>query len=128
MTWASRLGQREMQSRSLRIWAGFTFRSIQDPGRLGSLRWTRRRSSSGARILEPNDKYKHCVISCVLTIVCDVTQAQMAGWGKEIKDVFLPGDASIEDLIADYRGIYCGMKVKHGEARNCETQCRILYP
>ena len=59
--------------------------------------------------LPPNipDSQAHCTASGLIARYCSVTEATLAGWAKELKDLLGPGDAEWRDLIADRRGIDC---------------------
>ncbi len=75
-----------------------------------------------------NDKFMHCSVSCQLTFQCYGTHVLALGLGKEIWDVFTPGDADVRDLKADILGIDLN---ESGRARNneeCFTQCESYYP
>lgn len=83
-----------------------------------------------------SDKFKHCTISGLMVTVCGpalnangtaVSAAAFFGIAKEIKDVFGPGNAEIADLIADYRGIKCGVKVLGG-SQTVDACCKSCYP
>jgi hypothetical protein len=82
-----------------------------------------------------NDKYKHCVISCKIAKHCGTAPAAAAGWGKEMIDLFTPGDADWDDIVADHKGIRCAKRIEESEAANrrdkvcrpevtCEDCCR----
>jgi RHS repeat-associated protein len=75
-----------------------------------------------------NDKYKHCVVSCYIDVTCDKTTAQAAGIGKEIKDIFGPGNAEWADWQADKEGIRCGENIKKNKKGTCEKPCRQKHP
>lgn len=71
-----------------------------------------------------NDKFKHCVVSCKIQITCGPIGAAAAGVGKEILDVFGPGDADFGDAIADLDGIVCGFKSRRDpQCSNCDSCC-----
>lgn len=53
------------------------------------------------------DPEKHCLASAGIVRQCSRFEAWLAGWGKEIRDAFGPGDASWEDLRADRAGRHC---------------------
>lgn len=75
-----------------------------------------------------NDKNMHCAVSCMLTHRCYASDVLALGVGKEIWDVFTPGDADLRDLQADIRGINLSTS---GRARNkvdCFHQCDSYYP
>jgi hypothetical protein len=57
--------------------------------------------------LPVNDKYKHCMVAGEAYERCGVTAAYLASFGKEIMDLFGPGNPEWEDLRADFDGINC---------------------
>jgi hypothetical protein len=57
---------------------------------------------------EYNDKRLHCFASAQIARQCSVTEAYMAGIGKEISDLFGHGDAEWADWRADRAGVSCG--------------------
>lgn len=65
-----------------------------------------------------NDKYKHCIVSGEIYAQCSPAEAYAAGIGKEIKDLFGPGNAEIDDLKADLDGIDCA-----ANGFSCGSQC-----
>jgi hypothetical protein len=54
----------------------------------------------------PDDK-AHCVASGLVARYCSVTEAYLAGAGKELRDLFGKGDAEWRDWRADRAGIAC---------------------
>lgn len=73
------------------------------------------------------DKNMHCAVSCLLTLKCRSGDVLALGIGKEIYDMFTPGDADLKDMKADIQGIDLA---KSGRARNkaeCFTQCDSYY-
>ena len=56
---------------------------------------------------ELNDEQKHCVASGLIARRCSLTEAAMAGAGKELKDAFTAGDASWADWRSDRKGMRC---------------------
>jgi RHS repeat-associated protein len=75
-----------------------------------------------------NDKYKHCVVSCYIDVTCNYATAVAAGIGKEIKDMWGPGNAEWADWQADREGIKCGENIKKTKQGTCEPPCRQKYP
>ncbi|MEO8307632.1 MAG: hypothetical protein ABI616_06285 [Pseudomonadota bacterium] len=53
------------------------------------------------------DEQKHCVASGLIARHCSVTEANMAGLGKELQDMFTGGDASWADWKMDRQGMSC---------------------
>lgn len=54
-----------------------------------------------------DDAVLHCAASGLIARYCSTTEAVMAGAGKELRDLFGRGDASLADLRADRRGMAC---------------------
>jgi len=52
-----------------------------------------------------NDKAAHCTISCILTLRCNQVSTFYTGILKEVADLFGPGHAEYQDLVADFVGI-----------------------
>ncbi|HAZ12446.1 MAG: hypothetical protein A2X86_16900 [Bdellovibrionales bacterium GWA2_49_15] len=78
----------------------------------------------------PNDKTKHCALSCFLTWRCGPLDAWELGALKEVWDLFGPGQAEWSDLEADGRGIFFGVRVGIGRKadRQCINLCKSIYP
>jgi hypothetical protein len=74
------------------------------------------------------DKYKHCAVSCMLTLRCPAIDVLELGILKELADTVGPGNAEIADLKADYYGValVSNRKVKTDKA--CMLQCHLKYP
>ena len=53
------------------------------------------------------DEQKHCVASGLIARHCSVSEANMAGLGKEFQDLFTGGDASWADWKMDRKGMSC---------------------
>jgi hypothetical protein len=53
------------------------------------------------------DEQKHCVASGLIARHCSVSEANMAGLGKELQDLFSSGDASWADWKMDRKGVGC---------------------
>jgi hypothetical protein len=73
------------------------------------------------------DKNRHCTVSCMLSLRCNLDEVMLIGVLKEIKDVFGPGNAERADLVADKFGIDL---VRHQRARTdseCLDQCDLRY-
>lgn len=66
------------------------------------------------------DKRAHCLVAGGIAQRCSVTEARLAGVGKELRDVFTRGDASWADWRADRAGIACAGKSRDaGELAAC---------
>jgi hypothetical protein len=53
------------------------------------------------------DSRAHCIASGLIARYCSATEAYLAGIGKELRDLFGPGDAEWKDWRADRAGIGC---------------------
>lgn len=73
------------------------------------------------------DKFKHCSVSCYLTLRCNATEVWMVGALKEFKDLFDDGNAEVADLRADEYGISLVTKGKAGYDAECVRQCDAKY-
>ena len=71
--------------------------------------------------LPKQDKQAHCVATGVIARHCSITEAWLAGVGKELADVLGPGDAEWGDLIADGSGIRCARE--SGDAAGLKACC-----
>jgi hypothetical protein len=56
------------------------------------------------------DKRAHCLAAGGIVQQCSVIEANIAGLGKEFRDVFSRGDLSWADWRADRAGIRCARK------------------
>jgi hypothetical protein len=56
----------------------------------------------------PADKRLHCLVSAQIARQCSVSEAYLAGMGKELRDLFGAGDAEWADWRADRAGVRCG--------------------
>jgi hypothetical protein len=54
-----------------------------------------------------NDAQMHCAAAGLIARYCSVTEATIASYGKELKDLVGAGDAQWRDLESDRRGIRC---------------------
>jgi hypothetical protein len=66
------------------------------------------------------DKRRHCLTAGRIAQRCSVFEADLAGIGKELSDVFHHGDPSWADWRADRAGIRCA---KHGRDFEQLSQC-----
>ena len=67
------------------------------------------------------DKRLHCLVSAQIALQCSLTEAYLAGMGKEVLDLFGHGDAEWADWQADRVGIHCGRS--HDQATDIEACC-----
>jgi RHS repeat-associated protein len=65
------------------------------------------------------DKWKHCVFGCALANKCGKPSGWAASYGKELVDVFGPGDAEWADTTATNAGVTC-----KGSSLGCDCCCR----
>jgi len=75
------------------------------------------------------DKYKHCSLSCVMTLYCGPIGSLEVGALKELYDALGFGNPDREDLKADIKGIKAGLKIGlFGERSRCYQACSALFP
>ncbi|EQC48122.1 hypothetical protein [Bacteriovorax sp. DB6_IX] len=74
------------------------------------------------------DKYKHCTISCIVGIECGVASSALIGVAKEIYDVFGPGNAELEDLLANVLGLRISRRASVTDLSSCSQACQHFYP
>jgi hypothetical protein len=75
------------------------------------------------------DKYKHCSLSCVMTLYCGPIGSFEIGALKELYDALGFGNPDREDLKADIKGIKAGLKIGlFGERSRCYQACSALFP
>lgn len=69
-----------------------------------------------------DDSFRHCLATGLITRYCSASEAVIAGVGKELRDLFGRGDASLADLRADRRGLSCARQAEDdaGLLRCCE--------
>jgi hypothetical protein len=53
------------------------------------------------------DEQAHCAAAGLIAWRCSVTEARIASYGKEFRDLFDGGNAEWSDLAADRQGILC---------------------
>jgi hypothetical protein len=68
------------------------------------------------------DDQKHCIASGLIARHCSVTEAHLAGIGKEVQDLFTGGDASWADWQMDRKGMGCAHDAPDDAA---VTQCCV---
>lgn len=67
-----------------------------------------------------DDSQLHCAAAGLIARYCSVTEATIASYGKELKDLFGAGDAQWRDLESDHRGIRCARGASNtGELLKC---------
>lgn len=69
-----------------------------------------------------HDDEAHCVATGLIALRCSVTESWLAAFGKELRDLVGPGDAALNDLRADRRGVRCARTTgKDGLDACCQT-------
>jgi hypothetical protein len=61
-----------------------------------------------------SDRQAHCLAAGGIAQRCSVTEAQLAGIGKELRDAFTRGDAAWADWRADREGVACAKQSRDG--------------
>jgi len=74
------------------------------------------------------DKFKHCSVSCFLTLRCSSAEVMLVGAAKEFADLFDDGNSELNDLYADRAGIKLVTQGKAHYDADCARQCNSLYP
>jgi hypothetical protein len=69
------------------------------------------------------DKFKHCAVSCYLSLRCSRPQVRMVGVLKEVYDMFGPGHAEIADIKADFYGVRLVKKEIAHDDDDCAEFC-----
>ncbi len=72
------------------------------------------------------DKYKHCAVSCLLTLRCPASEVFNLGVLKELADMVGPGNAEWDDLKADAEGIKLVTSKKAKTDQQCIDQCKLI--
>jgi hypothetical protein len=70
------------------------------------------------------DKRAHCLASGLIARYCSVSEARLAGAGKELGDLLGKGDADSGDLQANRAGIDCARAAEDDQtlARCCSNR------
>jgi hypothetical protein len=66
------------------------------------------------------DKRAHCLASGLIARYCSLSEAYIAGVGKEVRDLLGPGDFEWADWQADRVGIACA---RHAESDEAIADC-----
>ncbi len=74
------------------------------------------------------DKFKHCAVSCMLTLRCPASDVLEIGILKELADVFGPGNAEMDDLEADFKGVELVLQKKATSDDVGSTNYDKIYP
>ncbi|TDP55201.1 hypothetical protein C8D79_0246 [Bacteriovorax stolpii] len=83
-----------------------------------------------AKVNAPNarDKFKHCSVSCMLTLRCGTLDAYSAGLLKELLDMMGMGNPETADIRANVAGITFAKKKEATNDEECMDLCGKLYP
>jgi hypothetical protein len=76
------------------------------------------------------DKYKHCALSCVMTLYCGPGDSMSVGILKEIYDALGFGTPDWKDIEADRAGIRIGLKLISSadfSRGSCYRSCSSTY-
>ena len=74
------------------------------------------------------DKFKHCAVSCYLSLRCPRREVLAVGVLKEFYDAMGYGNAELADLIADLKGIKIVKKKQAKHDSDCVQLCDQMYP
>jgi len=106
-------------------------RSVTESARASGLFCTMDHLSESVRWVENQgvdfDKFKHCAVSCYLTLRCSSVEVLAVGALKEFKDLFDEGNAEVADLQADRFGIALVTNGKADHDRDCARRCEQRY-
>ena len=69
------------------------------------------------------DKFKHCAVSCYLTLRCPARQVRAVGVLKEFRDLLGYGNAEIADIKADFYGVKLAKKKIALHDEDCSRIC-----
>ena len=69
------------------------------------------------------DKFKHCAVSCYLTLRCKAGQVRAVGVLKEFRDVLGYGNAEIADIKANFYGVKLAKKKIALHDEDCSRIC-----
>jgi hypothetical protein len=74
------------------------------------------------------DKFKHCSVSCMLTLKCGSLDSFSIGVIKEIFDLLGMGTAEVDDIKANMEGINLAKKKIATDDDECMIECGVIYP
>lgn len=77
---------------------------------------------------DANDKFKHCSVSCMLTLRCGSIDAYSAGLLKELLDMMGMGNPESADIRANLAGISFAKNKEAKSDDECMGLCFELYP
>ena len=75
-----------------------------------------------------SDKYKHCSVSCMLTLRCGSLDTYSAGLLKELLDMMGMGNPEMNDIRANVTGIKLVKEKQVSNDEECMNACGGLYP
>jgi hypothetical protein len=73
------------------------------------------------------DKFKHCAVSCYLTLRCSAMQVRTVGVLKEIRDLLGEGNPEVADIKADFYGVKLAKKKIARHDDDCSRICDERY-
>lgn len=73
------------------------------------------------------DKYKHCSVSCMLTLRCGTLDPYSAGLLKEVLDMLGMGNPEMADIRANIAGIKLAKNKIATTDDECMLECGKLY-
>ena len=76
------------------------------------------------------DKFKHCSLSCVMTLYCGPADSMSVGILKEIYDALGFGTPDWKDIEADQTGVKIGLKQlsrANFSRSSCYQSCSAIY-
>jgi hypothetical protein len=77
--------------------------------------------------LGKGDKFMHCALSCQVALRCGGYETLSVGILKELWDLITPGDADMEDIEADMRGISLAINGVAINNKECILRCNDIY-
>jgi hypothetical protein len=87
------------------------------------------RFQSEVNLPDVTDKYRHCALSCVITLYCGPIESLETGILKEVMDSLGWGAPDLEDLRADWHGIRAALRFRgRMSRRDCYRACSAGYP
>ena len=76
---------------------------------------------------EYSDKYKHCAVSCMLTLRCGAIDTYQTGLLKEVLDLLGMGHPEMDDIKANVTGIKLVTSKKARTDNECLIKCGEIY-
>lgn len=77
--------------------------------------------------LGKGDKFMHCALSCQVALRCGGYETLSVGILKELWDLISPGNAELEDIEADLRGISLAINGVAINNKECIQRCDDIY-